>query len=440
MALRLNKWIEVNVKHFAFLFLFFILHSSLFIAKAYRIEISNKAIAGVPVFLAGYYGDQVSVIDSALTDASGKAVFERDDDLCAGIYTIVAPGKLSYDMLLNAGQQLRIEWTATNDVRIEGDAQTAACAAYHALKNTRPGKEQLAGRRQQIIDQYPNTFLAAYLTALQPVEASGAETAGDMGQLMKAYRYRRRHFFDNMPLSDVRLLRTPLYDETVRYYLTQFVTQQTDSLIHIAYRMLEQASGNYETFFYVSDFLLDFSLRHQKIKDIHKLHNFVQRNRDMLGTKGHAMLPARQKTNYFKVSDEKSLQSRLENMPLTDIEGQAFNPLTVRSKYRVYYFWKNDCPRCVADASRWQTVLNKYQNKSCFGIVVNTQNSVQQQGNRILAYEPLCINASIVHMPLCETIFFVTYYSKIVVTDTDGHIIGIFGSSASLDNFLKIAQ
>ncbi|MDR1154405.1 MAG: hypothetical protein LBL04_06815 [Bacteroidales bacterium] len=440
MAIRLHNRIEVNVKHFAFLFLIFTLHSSLFTAKAYRIEISNQAIAGAPVFLAGYYGDQVSVIDSALTDASGKAVFERDDDLCAGIYTIVAPGKLSYDMLLDAGQQVRMEWTATNDVRIEGDTQTAVYAAYHVLKNTRPGKERLAERRQQIIDQYPNTFLAAYFTALQPVEPSGADTAGDVSQLMKAYRHRRRHFFDHMPLSDVRLLRTPLYDETVRYYVTKFVTQQTDSLIHIAYRMLEQASGNDETFFYVSDFLLDFSLRHQKIKDIHKLHNFVQRNRDMLGVKGYAMLPARQKTNYFKVPDEKSLQNRLENMPLTDIKGQAFNPLSIRSKYRVYYFWKNDCPRCIADASRWQAALNRYQNKSCFGIAVNTQNSVQQQENRILAYEPLCINVSIGQMPLCETIFFVTYYSKIVVTDTDGHIIGIFGSSASLDNFLKIAR
>lgn len=438
--IRLNRLMNIKLNHFVFLLLFYILHSSLFTAKAYRLEISHKAVANTPVFLAGYYGDQVSVIDSALADANGKAVFERGHDLCTGIYTVVAPGKLSYDLLLDTGQQLRIEWLAANDVRIEGDAPTAAYAAYLALKNTNPGKDQLIGRRQQLIDQYPNTFLAAYLTALQPVDASDKHTTGDMGQLMKMYQYRRRHFFDNMPLSDVRLLRTPLYDETVRYYVTQFVTQQADSLIHIAYRMLEQASGNYETFFYLSDYLLDYSLRNKKIKDINKLHNFVQRNRDMLGTKGYALLPAKQKTNYFKLPDEKSLQSRLENMPLTDTEGQTFHPLTVRSKYRVFYFWKNDCPRCVADASRWQTVLSKYKNKSCFGIAVNTQNNVQQQENRILAYEPLCINVSTGNIPLCETIFFVTYYSKIVVTDTENNIVGIFGSSASLDNFLKIAQ
>jgi len=50
-------------------------------ANAYRIEISNPAIANTSIFLASYYGDQVSVIDSVMTDAAGNAVFERDDDL-----------------------------------------------------------------------------------------------------------------------------------------------------------------------------------------------------------------------------------------------------------------------------------------------------------------------------------------------------------------------
>ena len=407
-------------------------------AKAYRIEISNKDIADTPVFLAGYYGDQVLVIDSALTDASGKTVFERGYDLCAGMYTLVVPGKLSYDLLLDTGQQLRIYWQTNNDVRIDGDKQTATYAAYRVWENTHPEKEQLAERRRQIIGQYPATFLAAYLTALQPVESLDTETSGDMSQLMKAYQYRRRHFFENMPLSDVRLLRTPLYHEKVHYFVTKFVTQQADSLIHIAYRMLEQASGNYETFFYVSDFLIDFSLR-TKLKDINRLHNFVRRNCDMLDTKGQAMLPPRSGTNYFKLSDGESLQSRLVNMPLTDTDGLAFDPLSVRSKYRVFYFWKNSCQRCIADASRWQAVLSKYK-QSCFGIAVNTKNDVQQQDNRILAYDPLCINASIKNMPLCETFFFATYYSKIIVTETEGNIIGIFGSAASFDNFMKTAR
>ena len=416
-----------------------ILHSSFFTAKAYRIEISNKAIANTPVFLAGYYGDQASVVDSTMTDAAGKAVFERDHDLCTGMYTLIVPGKLQYDLLLDVGQQLRIEWLTTSDIHIEGNEPAAAWAAYQTWADARPDKEQLIERRRQIIGQYPGTFLAAYLTALQPVEPPYTESIGTMNQLMRTYRYRRSHFFDNMPLSDVRLLRTPLFHETIHYYVTKFVTQQTDSLIHIAYRMLGQASGNYETFFYVSDFLIDFSLR-SKIQDINRLHNFLNRNRDMLGTRGQDMLPVRSNINYFKIPDEKSLQNHLENMSLTDINGQAFQLQTIGDRYRIFYFWRNDFPRCIADVARWQSVLNRYENRSLSGIAVNVKYDVQLPENRILAYNPLCINVSTTNMPCCETIFFANLYSKIVVTDADGYVIGIFPSAASLDNFMKIAR
>jgi len=407
--------------------------------KAYRIEISNQVVANTSVFLAACYGDQVSVIDSVAADAHGKAVFMRNYDLCAGMYTIIAPGKLVYDLLLDAGQQLRVEWSSTGNVRIEGDEQAAAWAVYQNFAETHPGKKPLEERQKQIITQFPGTFLAAYLKALQPVEPPNTEVTGNADHLLQTYQYRRRYFFNNMPLSDVRLLHTPLYHETIKYYLTQFVTQQTDTLIHIAYRMLEQASGHYETFFYVSDFLIDFSLRYP-IPNISRLHNFLIRNRDMLGSKGHAMLPARTNANYFKIPDEKSLQKRLEVMTVTGIDGNVFDLQTVRNRYRMFFFWQNDYPRCIADVSRWQAVLNRFPDKSCSGIAVNVKYDVQQPENRILAYEPLCTNVSTVNTPWCKTIFFALLYSKIVVTDIDGNIIGIFASSASLTNFLKIVQ
>ena len=411
-------------------------------AYAYRIEISNPAIANTPVFLAAYYGDQVSVIDSLVADAGGKAVFERDYDLRVGMYTLLAPGKMTYDLLIDAGQQLRIEWLTTDDVRIEGDEPTAAWAAYQSFVEARPERAQLVERRREIIHQYPGAFLAAYLTALQPVEPpEDAEMTGDLNQLMRRYHYNRRHFFDNMPLSDVRFLRTPLYHGTIHHYINRFVTQQTDSLIHIAYRMLEQASGNYETFFYVSDFLIDYSLRnHTKIKDINRLHNFVNRNRDMLGAKGQSMLPARSNINYFKIPEEESLKSRIENMLLTDEKGQVFQLQTISERYRVFYFWYNSCPRCISDAGRWQSVLNRHAHRSCSGIAVNIKHDVQQPENRIMAFDPLFVNVSAASMAWCETIFFAMLYSKIIVTDADGNIVGIFASSASWDNFMRTAH
>ena len=410
------------------------------IAKGYRIEIFNQELANTPVFLAGYYGEQVFIVDSAMTDAQGKAVFERGYELCDGMYTIVAPGKLKYDMLIANRQQLRLDWLPTGEVSLAGDEQAAIFAQYQTQTEL-PDNEQIKELRQQIIGQYPGTFIAAYLTALQPVEPPSTDNFQfSISNFQLEYRYRRRNFFANMPLSDVRLLRTPLYHETIHYFVNHFVTQHADSLIHIAYDLLEQASGNFETFFYVSDFMIDYCLRNRNIENINRFYNFMQRNRDMLGIRGMAMVPPRSSINYFAVPDEKSLQARLQNMSLVDIDGQAFFPQTIDAKYRVFYFWKNDCGRCVAEASRWQTILNRYGRLPCHGIAVNIKNDVQQPENRILAYEPLCVNASIADMPICETIFLATIYPKIIVTDNAGNIVGLFTSVSSLDDFLRIAQ
>ena len=408
-------------------------------AKAYRIEISNRAIANYPVFLAGYYGEFISVVDSAMANADGKAVFERDYDLCTGLYTVLVHGILQYDLLIDARQNLRIEWSERGELSVDGDEQLSVWVEYQAFADSVSDRSRLAERRRQIIADNPDSFLAAYLTALQPLEPPSMEITGDFAQLMIEYRNRRRNFFVNMPLSDVRLLRTPIYHENIHYYVTQFVTQHADSLIHIGYSMLEQAADNYETFYYVSDFLIDYSLRNRPVENINRFFNFIQRNRDMLGTRGMAMIPARSGTNYFELPDERSLQNILSNMQLTDIEGQTFDMRTIDSRYRIFYFWRDNCPRCTVEASRWQAVINRYRSSSVSGIAVNVNDDVQMSENRILAYDPLCVNVSINNMPVCQKIFLSNYYSKIIVTDTEGSILGVFTSANTLDTFLRIA-
>lgn len=405
-------------------------------AQAYRIELSVASMPHTPVYLAGYYGDVVSVIDSARLDGNGKTVFERSRDLCAGIYTIVSPGKLTYDLFIDSGQQLNaVLDVETGTGRITGDLQTAAYAGYLAWQQKKQDRRQQAEQCRQLAGRYPGTFFSAYMNALRPAEPDSMPAGSGMEQMLKMYRYRRRHFFDRMDLSDVRLLRTPLYHETIHFYISKFVTQQTDTLIHIAYNMLERASGNYETFFYMSDFLIDFSLR-SKIDHIYRLHNFVQRNRDMIGSKGMSLIPAGSRNNYFRLGGETLLRDRLQNMQLSGIDGHLFDHRQIKSKYRIFYFWKPGCPRCLADVAKWQAVLNKNKMKSCSGIAVNTESDVQRQTDRILAYDPLCINTSIRGKPECERLFYAGFYSKIIVTDTAGDIIGVFSSVAALDQFL----
>jgi hypothetical protein len=385
--------------------------------------------------MAGYYGEQIFIVDSALSDTHGKVLFMDDQELHPGIYTMVVPGKLSYDFLVGEKQELKITLNPdTGEEIITGNAESMAFATIHSPGISDQQKKTL---RQQFIEQYPETFLATYLKAISPIHGEIAVSSDSTYlPVNPAYRYQKKHFFDNMDLSDIRLLHTPLYHETIQFYFTQFITQKTDSLIPVAYRMLEKASGNYETFFYMSDFLIDFSLRH-KIDGINRLHSFLLHNRYMLGSKAIPLLPVKSRNINFKIPNENILKERLRSMHLFDKEGQSFELSSVKKKYRILFFWNSICPRCLSDVSRWQQVLNKYRSKSCFGIAVNTYTSVLQPENRILDYDPICVNVSIDDTPQSERIFFTNYYSKIIVIDSDDNVIGIFCSSAALDNFLS---
>jgi hypothetical protein len=400
--------------------------------QAYHIEIIIKSLYNTPVFLAGYYGDRIVVIDSVSPDMLGKAVF-TGRNLSAGMYTLTAPGHFRYDFLMCEEQPLRIEVNADHST-ITGSPTAEAYADYCALTDAQPEKQQAVARRKALIEKYPGTLLASYLSVLQPVPPKDTLLQDDIVQLMRYYQYQRQHFFDNTDLSDVRLLHTPLYYETLQYYFSKFVTQKADTLIHLAYRLIERASDNYETFFFVSDYLVDYSLR-SDIAHIDRLYRFLRPNTYMLGTKALSLLPAKSRNRHFMLRDEETLRQRLAAIPLSDAEGKPFDRHAVTARYKIYYFWDADCPRCLSDAALWQTVLNKYQSKSCTGIAVNINANAP---NHILPTQLSCIHVVAGRFPETEHIFLTNGYSKIIVTDTEGAIIGIFGSSSVLDIFLSM--
>ncbi len=390
--------------------------------SAYRIEISDASFSGMPVFLAGYYGDRVSVMDSSQFDNTGHAIFSKDQDLCTGLYTLVIPGKWTYDILIASEQRISVTKDETS-VWVSGNDQTTGYAEYLAQPNE-PVIQKLA-------EQYPNTFLSDYLKALQPgVPSPDTSALSDMKQMLKAYQLRKKNFFTNINLSDTRLLRTPLYLEQVQFYVSKFITQHVDTLLREAVRLMEMSSGSYETFFFMSDFLTDYSLRSPNGS---KMHNYLIRNRALLTSRARSLIP-QSFGLYYTLRDEKTFQDQLSSMTFSDTEEKSFDPNQIDAQYRIFYFWSSDCPRCLSDVPRWQSILTKNRSGSCFGIAVNTKTNVIKPTERILAYDPLCVNVSLSENS-CQNLFFIGTYSKIVLTDASGNVIGIFGSSASLDNF-----
>ncbi|GHT22017.1 hypothetical protein FACS189430_03160 [Bacteroidia bacterium] len=370
---------------------------------------------GTPVFLAGYYGDRVLVLDSTRFDTSGDAVFSGVS-LPQGIYTLFVPGLFRYEFLMAEEQKIRIS-SREQQVTVSGSAQSEAFAAW---MDADFDKTQAEAQRDLLLKQFSGSFLATYLAAMQPNALPDDLSPDELTQMLRLYRYQRRHFFDKFDLSDADLLHTPLFAETIKFYFSTLLTQQTDTLIAAAYNLLQKASGNYETFFFVMDFLVDYSLRND-VKNIERLHRFLQPNRCMLSENAVLLLPEKSRKMGFILPNGK-----MQAMP-------AFDLSHVNTRFRIFYFWDGACPRCLSDAASWQKTMNKHRAKSCTGIAVNVQ--TPRPADISLGNVDLCVHAS--GLSAYERMFLTNAYAKLVLTASDGEVLGIFGSLQALDTFLS---
>jgi hypothetical protein len=378
----------------------------------------------MPVFLAGYYGNRVWIADSTAFDLSGTAVF-AGDRLPEGIYTLIAQN-FRYDFLIDEGQNLRFRMDAPHTAIVTGNPQTEAYAAYCRRMETYTDKQAVA-YRDSLAEQYAGTFLAAYLVALQPVQTDETLPDVDLAQMMIRYRHGRQHFFDHMNLSDARLLHTPLYHETVRHYFSRFVTQHPDTLIALAYKLLEKASENTETFFFMADFLTDYGLRNS----IENLNRFLLHNRYMLSNKALFLLSATSRTHFVMKDTERF--GKLPSTPMYGIDGQLFDAATLPARYRIYYFWNAACPQCLSGTASWQALLKRHPHQ-CAGIAVNVRTDDFPRSPESMA-QAICVAA---RFATADRLFLTAGHAKIIITDASGDALGIFASVQALDDFLKL--
>jgi hypothetical protein len=396
---------------------------------AYRIEVSLDSLPRTVWFLAGYYGDRVMVVDSTFSDDAGRAVF-NGSLLPQGIYTLTAPGKFRCDLLVAEEQEIRIGMK-NKRISVSGNRQTETYADYLLLEESCPSRQELNDCREKLVASYPGTFLAVYLSALQPVRPPLHPQPDERTQMMYEYHYRRQHFFDRIDLSDTRLLHTPLYAETVGYYFSQFVPQQADTLISTAYQLLRKASGSCETCFFMMDLLTDYSLR-TPVEHIERLHRFLQPNCCMLSGKALSMLPAKEKGLKFALPEGENICKRIASVTYIGTDGEDFSFSQTEKRFRIFYYWDAACPRCLSGAASWQRVMNKYHSRLCESVAVHVSSPHPPQ--KLLTPVPSVYTSNFTYS---ERLFLVRDYAKMTLTGQDGEILGIFGSMQALDAFLN---
>ena len=376
--------------------------------KGYRVQVTVDGLRDTTVLLGYHFGPKMYVADTAKVDAHGRATFSGDTLLHGGIYFVVLPEKKYFELLMVGNQQFEVR-TKRNDLvhglHFSGSPENSAFADYQRFmmdkqeRNKQLGeqlkaaddtqKEELRGQLaalnaeveaewNRIIGKHPGTLLASMVRAMKPISIpefvvpEGTHNP-DSVRWMRSYAYNRAHYFDNIDLTDSRLIRTPILEQRIDNYFDRVLMPQPDSMVAAAIAVIERTRSNRLMFQYM----------------VQHLTNKFQLS-DRMGMDGAFALIAER---YYLSGEawwaDSNLVGRLRErvelikpnmlgktapdlwMPNQQMRYQRLSEL--KASITVLYFWDPDCGHCKKTTPEVLKIYNKYKDKGLRVFAVYTQ-------------------------------------------------------------------
>lgn len=361
------------------------------LADGYRIDIRVSDFAGDEIYLAYYLGSSQYVQDTAHRQGQ-HFVFHGDDDLQPGLYLVVFPPDNRFLQLpVGAGEDdITLDISGQSVQRPLEVSGSQECEIFYDyvdfLTTRRPvadslrqllEKETDANRKNDLQTRLErvNAEVSAYqdrilrneplsLTAVmiktnsevQPPELTGTEEERQQ-QLLAFYQ---KHYFDNVPMEDPRLVRTPFLHEKVDYYINKLTAQVPDSINRSIDFILGQFDPNGEAFkYYLVHFLNTYAKSNIVGMDaiyVHIVEEYYM--------KGKAPWTDGGQLNKI-VKNAQTLRPILigeiaPNLVMQDRDGSVRRLHDVRADYTVLYFWDPECGHCKKSIPKLIEFYNTY--------------------------------------------------------------------------------
>ena len=235
------------------LILFLFISQSAF--SQHRIELTIKGLRDSTLYLVHHYEETFLSQDTAKLDASGKAVFTGKKKLPEGFYVVAMGRNRIFDLIINDQNFTMQTDTAdyTNNLKIKGSVEASlfqdfvsqANAKAQKLRGATPAQKQLIySELEQFQKDYVNknkgTFTANILQAGVEIEVPPLPAKPTLQDTINQSNYYFKHYWDNIALSDERMLRTPFLGKKMETYLKNISYFEPDTIIQIANSIIEK--------------------------------------------------------------------------------------------------------------------------------------------------------------------------------------------------------
>ncbi|MEM7104967.1 MAG: DUF5106 domain-containing protein [Bacteroidota bacterium] len=365
----------------------------------YRIEIKINNFNKDTIYLGYHLGSKQYIQDTIPID-SKKNIFiaEGEEMLPGGIYLIILPPDNRYFEIFIGGENDQHFSLETDVEDLNGNANFKGSEEnirfFEYLKYIGDNKkelEQITAKEKaetdpveikklqkamdelnngvtqyqlDMIKKYPGSLLEAVIKLTMPPDIPNPTTPmTDEEEANWRYQYFKSHYFDALNFADDRLLRTPLLENKIEYYVSKLTVGIPDSIAVSVDYILEKAAANEEVFrFCLMHFLNKYATSKIVGMDamyVHLVDNYYAKDKAPWVTEEVL-------ANMTKRARE--LRPLLIGKKAPDIKIKTFDKSPVslwafESSFTILYFWDPKCGHCNKVAPDMVKFANDYKDK-----------------------------------------------------------------------------
>ncbi|MGZ3755560.1 MAG: redoxin domain-containing protein [Mucilaginibacter sp.] len=348
-----------------------------------NISVKITPLNNCTVYLGNYYGIGKLYADTALLDASGTGVFRGKKTLTPGMYFLISPkNKILTEFLLDSTQRFSIVADTSHlaDAIISGSPENDLFKKYIAFasifvdqtnklnetyksaksedeKNSIVLKQRDWGRkldkfRDSIVHTFPKSLTALFLTAAKIPGLPDGMVVKTKADTLKAARYIKKHFWDDVPFNEDRLLYTPFFESKIDTYFNFYVSPQADSVIKDMQYMLLYARTGKEMYPYL---LNKFTNRYYNAQQAGQNKVFLYLFNEFYQKGDTVRLSPQSKKLIFDRAYQLMANQVGDPAPALDMTSVNNKPISlynINAPYTMIVFWDPSCTHCQKEIPR----------------------------------------------------------------------------------------
>ena len=376
-------------------------------AQGFKVTLQTPNYTNGLAYLTYYYGKNINIEDSAIISDKGVAVFEKNEKLLPGVYSIVFPGKNKlFDFLVDKEQEISIKADTSdliNKTTVTGSKENilfqqyqrfvaakgadlqAEINSYKASKTKNDSllhekkyndlNKELNDYRDKITKENPESMLAALLTSMKEPKVLIAKPV-TREDSVNNYNYYKQHYWDGITFMDDRIIRTPFFLPKVEKYFREVLSPAPDSIIQESDYLLLRARTAPEMYKFLLNWLTDEYIYPKYMgQDAVFVHLFERyHSKGVSSWLNEKQMTAISNRAYMLMSN--LIGEQAANLEMVDSSGKSMPLYNVNAPYTIVCFWDPTCSHCRQEVPEMDSMYHaKWQKEGVkiYGVLTDTK-------------------------------------------------------------------